>query len=98
MCEIALIPFTVNGQLTATTHYHGDFEMRAVTGVGMRKFHYLGEDGLEPSIPYEKILPVVKETGFDGWLICEYEDEMFCGGTEFTKKMFELERKVLEEA
>ena len=37
MCEIALIPFTVNGQLTATTHYHGDFEMRAAVGVGMRK-------------------------------------------------------------
>ena len=60
------------------------------------KFHYLGEDGLEPSIPYEKILPVVKESGFDGWLICEYEDEMGCGGTEFTRKMLELERSVLE--
>ena len=50
MCEIALIPLTDNGQLTATTHYHGDFEMRAVTGVGMRKFHYLGE-GLFCVIP-----------------------------------------------
>ena len=60
------------------------------------KFHYLGEDGLEPSIPYEKILPVVKECGFDGWLICEYEDEMFCGGTEFTKKMIALEKSILE--
>ena len=37
MCEIALIPFTVNGQLTATTHSHGDFEMRAAVGVGMWK-------------------------------------------------------------
>ena len=62
------------------------------------KFHYLGDDGLEPSIPYEKILPVVKEAGFDGWLICEYEDEMFCGGTDFTKKMIALERKIFEEA
>ena len=60
------------------------------------KFHYLGEDGLEPSIPYEKVLPVVKANGFDGWLICEYEDEMFCGGTEFTKKMIALEKSVME--
>ncbi len=60
------------------------------------KFHYLGEDGLEPSIPYEKILPIVKEEGFDGWLICEYEDELFCGGYDFTRKMLSLERKVLE--
>ena len=37
MCEIALIPFSDNGQLTATTYYHGDFETRAAVGVGMRK-------------------------------------------------------------
>ena len=37
MCEIALIPFSINGQLTATTPCHGDFEMRAAVGVGMRK-------------------------------------------------------------
>ena len=37
MCEIALIPFTVNGQLTASTPYHGDFETRAAVGVGMWK-------------------------------------------------------------
>ena len=60
------------------------------------KFHYLGDDGLEPSIRYEKILPVVKESGFDGWLICEYEDEMYSGGHDYTQKMFALERSILE--
>ena len=59
------------------------------------KFHYLGEDGKEASIPYEDILPVVKESGFEGYLICEYEDEMYCGGTEFTRRMIGLEQKVL---
>lgn len=59
------------------------------------KFHYLGDDGKEASIPYEEILPVLKNSGFDGYLICEYEDEMYCGGTEFTRRMLSLERKVL---
>lgn len=59
------------------------------------KFHYIDEDGNEPSIPYAEILPLVRESGFDGYLICEYEDEMFCGGTEFTRKQMELERRIL---
>lgn len=59
------------------------------------KFHYLGDDGKEASIPYEDILPVIAESEFDGYLICEYEDEMFCGGTEFTKKLIALEKKIL---
>lgn len=59
------------------------------------KFHYLGDDGREASIPYEDILPVVAASEFNGYLICEYEDEMFCGGTEFTKKLIALEKKIL---
>ena len=59
------------------------------------KFHYLGDDGKEPSIPYEDILPVLAESDFDGYLICEYEDELFCGGTEFTKKLIALEKRIL---
>ena len=64
------------------------FEMHA-------KFHYLCEDGTEASIPYEDILPVVKESGFNGYLICEYEDEMYSGGTESTRRLIALEKKVL---
>ena len=59
------------------------------------KFHYLGDDGKEASIPYEDILPVVRDSGWDGWLICEYEDEMYCGGTEFTRRQIAMEKKVL---
>ena len=60
------------------------------------KFHYLGDDGKEASIPYEEILPVLKESGFDGYLICEYEDEMYCGGTEFTRRQLAMERRILQ--
>ena len=59
------------------------------------KFHYLTEDGSEASIPYEEILPVVKASGFTGYLICEYEDEMVCGGKDPTRRQMALERKIL---
>ena len=59
------------------------------------KFHYIDEGGSEPSIPYEEILPVLRDSGFDGYLICEYEDELFCGGTEFTRRQLALEKKIL---
>ena len=61
------------------------------------KFHYLGEDCVEPSIPYGEILPMLKEAGFDGYLICEYEDELYCGGTEFTRRQMEMERRILSQ-
>jgi len=60
------------------------------------KFHYLDENFKEASIPYERIFPVLKESDFDGYLICEYEDELYCGGTEYTKRMLQMERNLLE--
>ena len=59
------------------------------------KFHYINDDGTEPSIPYEEILPLLRASDFDGWLICEYEDEMYCGGTDFTRRQLALERRIL---
>jgi len=60
------------------------------------KFHYLSEECVEPSIPYDEILAVLKESDFEGYLICEYEDELYCGGTEFTKRQIAMEKKILE--
>lgn len=59
------------------------------------KFHYLSEDCVEPSIPYQEILNMLKETSFDGYLICEYEDELYCGGTEFTRRQLAMEKRIL---
>lgn len=56
------------------------------------KFHYLSEDCVEPSIPYKEILDMLADTDFDGYLICEYEDELYCGGTEFTKRQLAMEK------
>lgn len=61
------------------------------------KFHYLSEDCVEPSIPYKEILEVVKNSDFDGFLISEYEDELYCGGTEFTRRHIEMEKRTLSE-
>ena len=40
------------------------------------KINYVREDCVEKSIKNEEILAVLKEYDFDGYLICEYEDEM----------------------
>lgn len=61
------------------------------------KFHYLSEDGEEPSIPYKEILEMLKKSDFNGYLICEYEDELGCGGTEFTKRQIKMEKRILGE-
>lgn len=60
------------------------------------KFHYLSEDLVEPSIPYKEILEVLKEANYDGYLICEYEDELNCGGTEFTKRQLKMIQQLLK--
>lgn len=59
------------------------------------KFHYLDEQCHEASIPYNEILPVLAEEGYKGYLICEYEDELYCGGTEFTRRQMIMEKNLL---
>lgn len=41
------------------------FEMHA-------KCHYVSEELQEASIPYDEALPVVAESGFDGYIMAEY--------------------------
>lgn len=59
------------------------------------KFHYLSEDCVEQSIPYKEILEFLKNSDYEGYIISEYEDELYCGGYEFTKRHLEMERRVL---
>lgn len=59
------------------------------------KFHFLDEDCVEASIPYDEILACLKKSSFDGYLICEYEDELYCGGTEFTKRQITMLDRIL---
>lgn len=62
------------------------------------KYHFLDENFHEASIPYNEILPLLKDSDWEGYLICEYEDELYCGGTEYTKRMLTMEKNLLGQA
>lgn len=59
------------------------------------KFHYLDEHDVEASIPYEEILPIIAESDFDGYLIGEFEDELNCGGTEFSRRFINMAKRII---
>lgn len=41
------------------------------------KFYYINEELEEVAIPYQDILTMVKESGYDGYIACEYEGHHF---------------------
>jgi sugar phosphate isomerase/epimerase len=41
------------------------------------KFYHIGEDCVETTIPYEKLIRMAVESGFDGTLMIEYEGHTF---------------------
>ncbi len=63
-------------------HFHG-------------KFHAMKEDGNEFSIPYDKILPIIDRTGFDGYIVSEFEGHASGNAFDMTKKHIEMERRIL---
>lgn len=60
------------------------------------KFHYINDNGDEASIPYDEILPLLRASEFNGYLICEYEDEQSCGGADLTRRMLSMEKRILQ--
>ncbi len=60
------------------------------------KFHFLDENCHNPCIPYEKIIPMVKELGFKGYIASEYEgwDE---AAMEQLKRYVTLLNRLLED-
>lgn len=61
------------------------------------KFHNFRDDGTEYSIPYDKILPIILDSGFDGYIVSEYEGHIHSdiSAAEMLKKHFEMERRIL---
>ena len=41
------------------------------------KFYYINEDLEEIAIPYGDILPVIRDSGYEGYIACEYEGHHF---------------------
>ena len=59
------------------------------------KFHYLDENNVDASIPYDEVLETIIKSDFKGYIIGEYEDELYCGGTEFTKRQIKMLKRIL---
>jgi len=63
-------------------HFHG-------------KFHHLNEQLEEASIPYQDIIPIIAASDFDGYIMAEYEAHNTGQALEMTKRLLQLERKLL---
>jgi sugar phosphate isomerase/epimerase len=37
------------------------------------KFYYLSDTNYDPCIPFDKIIPIIKESGYDKYIVAEYE-------------------------
>lgn len=62
-------------------HFHG-------------KFHHMNQDGTEASIPYEQILPIISESGFDGYIVSENEGHAGDSALQL-KAHLAMERRIL---
>jgi sugar phosphate isomerase/epimerase len=58
------------------------------------KFHWLDKDNREPSIPYEKILPIIKASDFSGYIMAEFENEADLDGYKMLKNFLAMERNI----
>ncbi len=63
-------------------HFHG-------------KFHYLYENNREASIPYEDILPIIKNSDFSGYIVSENENHSPDGNVEMTRRHQIMMREIL---
>ncbi|MNM63594.1 Xylose isomerase-like TIM barrel [compost metagenome] len=59
------------------------------------KFHYVGEDLVEASIPYAELLSIIKESDFNGYIVSEYEQEGPYDAVEQVKRHLNMEKKIL---
>ena len=65
-------------------HFHG-------------KFHHMLDDGTERSIPYEKILPIIQDAGFDGYIMSEYEGRRpDCSTVDMIQRQIDMQRRILK--
>ncbi|MEI3381813.1 MAG: TIM barrel protein [Dorea sp.] len=61
------------------------------------KFYHIAEDCVETTIPYEKLLNLVVESGFDGTIMIEYEGHSFYlnDAVEQIGRHIEMEKRIL---
>ena len=59
------------------------------------KFHCMTKEGNELSIPYEKILPILDEAGYDGYIVSEYEGHGTTPAADAVAAHIAMERRIL---
>ena len=59
------------------------------------KCHYVDENLHEVSIPYEEIIPVIAASGFDGFIVTEFEDEGGYDAVEQTTRHVAMVKKLI---
>ncbi|HRV99358.1 MAG TPA: hypothetical protein P5201_12245, partial [Aminobacteriaceae bacterium] len=57
------------------------------------KCHYVGEDLVEASIPYERIVPVIAASDFEGYIMTEFENEGDYDEVEMTRRNIAMVKK-----
>jgi sugar phosphate isomerase/epimerase len=65
------------------------------------KFYYLGEDLKDTCIPYNKILPAIRDSGYTGYIACEYEGHHFdpsLSTSEQLERYVRMSRRLLGQA
>jgi len=62
------------------------------------KFYYVNEEYIDPAIPYASVLSILKESGFSGYIMSEYEGHMFGDRgdvVELLRRHLTMERRML---
>ncbi len=61
------------------------------------KFFDMLDDGTEATIPYDKILKVLDEENYDGYVVSEFEGQIKPGKSSFdyVKRHIQMEQKIL---
>ncbi|MFV0465531.1 MAG: sugar phosphate isomerase/epimerase family protein [Lachnospiraceae bacterium] len=60
------------------------------------KFHYMDENFVEASIPYDQIMPVIAASDFDGFIVSEYEDHASGNAVEMTTRHMKMMQSYLK--
>lgn len=63
------------------------------------KFYHIGEDCIETTIPYDKLLKMIVESGFEGVIMTEYEGHCFYlnDASEQIERHLLMEKNILNE-
>lgn len=51
------------------------------------KFYYLEDDAQDPCVPYHKLLPMIRDSGYKGYIACEFEGHHYAPDLDSVEQM-----------